>query len=133
MWKTGAVLLLLVAGPAMAGELVGPPPPEDWESRSNAYVKQEMERQRHEAKREANQLCVASAADLGLTEVVLARGGAESNPLVRNRGIRISLSAAACAWAQIEARGNHPRPAQLRKAKWARLAFVAINIVVLAR
>jgi len=132
-----ALAILMMGGPAFAQELVGPPPPatDPWDqSRAIAWAKEQREAAGREARRQANQLCAWSAADLGMTEAVLASaGGHEHNPLVRNRGIRIGLSAAACVLAQHEARGAHPKPAQLRRAKWVRIAAVAVNALVLAR
>jgi hypothetical protein len=126
--------LVLLALPAGAAELVGPQaPPIIGQERAIAWATEQREDYSRWARREANLLCAASAADLGLTEAVLARGGAESNPLVRNRPLRLSLSLGACVAAQIGSRGAHPHPRSLRTAKWVRVGAALINVIVLTR
>lgn len=90
MRRAGAVLLLLLAAPAArAGE------------RALPY----------------GLWCGARAADLGSTELALARvpGAFEANPLLRERGVRLGLGAATCVgMAEVDhsLRGR-------RKTRWA--------------
>lgn len=122
-----AVLLVLVAFPA-AAEMCGPPAPAvstpvahaDYDSRA--------------AHRGAWRVCALTAADLTATELILAGGGREHDPLVKSRALRIGFGALGCL-ALHRVAGNEP----LHARKWiiagaiVRGLAAAWNIHVLTR
>jgi hypothetical protein len=59
--------------------------------------------------------CSAKAADLATTEMALSRGGHESNPLMRDRGVRIGAGVASCV---VAAEADH-KLRKHRKSRWA--------------
>jgi len=72
-----------------------------------------------EAHKDAWAVCVVTAADLGSTELILARGGREYSPLVRNRAVRIGIGALGCVALHDMARRD---PEKARK--WAKVGII---------
>ena len=75
--------------------------------------------------REAKWSCGVAAADLISTELVLARGGVERNVLVKNRALRLGVSAFGCYWL-IRTAQRDPEAGR----KWARIGLVARGLAL---
>ena len=71
------------------------------------------------AHKDSWKVCALTAGDLVTTEAILARGGREYSPLVRNRGIRLGVGALGCI-ALHDLSGKDPEKAR----KLARIAMV---------
>jgi len=74
-----------------------------------------------------------SAADVITTEVILARGGGELNPLMRNRAVRIGSRSVFCvafnkSTEYLRTKKGHPKIAL-----WMRISIVALHGYVVAR
>lgn len=72
-----------------------------------------------DAHRDAWKVCALTAVDLGATEAILASGGREHNPLVRNRAARIGVGALGC-WALHDVARRDPEKAR----KWTKIGLV---------
>lgn len=100
-------LLLLAAVPA-AAEQVGPPAPAASTPVAHANYDSRA------AHRDGWKVCALTAADLGATELLLARGGfQERTPLLGNRAVRLGVGALGCL-ALHRIAGNDPEKAR----KW---------------
>jgi hypothetical protein len=86
------------------------------------------------AHREAWWMCGATGVDLGTTELELAQGGSEANPLIRNRGVRIGTGVVACGTTHWLA-DRHPKVARwvARIGIAARVIAIGLNVRNLAR
>lgn len=68
--------------------------------------------------------CSAKAADLATTELALSRGGFESNPLMKDRGVRIGAGVASC----VVAGEADYRLRRHKKSRWA-LRIIGIGLM----
>lgn len=71
--------------------------------------------------------CGAKAADLASTEYALGRGAVESNPLMKDRGVRIGAGVASCA---VAAEVDH-RLRKHTKSRWA-VRIIGVGLMAYA-